>query len=123
MRQLVEFPLREGGSVLVQVDDAAEGGPVTRGWRDQNVPEKARETFEQAISRVEPAAQALLTQLRGLAEPPDEVAVEFGVELSAQAGAFIAAAGSTANFKVSLTWRRPSRSPAPVPPAPDPFPR
>jgi hypothetical protein len=34
--------------------------------------------------------------------------VEFGLELSAEAGAFIAAASSTANFKVTLSWRRSS---------------
>jgi hypothetical protein len=34
------------------------------------------------------------------------VGVEFGVTLSAEAGAFIAAAGTAANFKVTLTWHR-----------------
>jgi hypothetical protein len=34
------------------------------------------------------------------------VQVEFGLDLHAQAGAFIAAASATANFKIAMTWRR-----------------
>jgi hypothetical protein len=104
--RLVEFPLQDGGSVLVQVDEAA-AGPVTRGLGDsRTVTEQARLTFEDAISRVQPAAQSLISRLRALADAPDEVGLEFCLELSAEAGAFIASASSTANFRVTLTWRR-----------------
>jgi hypothetical protein len=104
MGRLVEFPLEDGSSILVEVDAA---GPVTRGLSDRRgVTEQAQQTFEQAVARVQPAAQALVRRLRALADAPEEIGVEFGVELSAEAGAFIAAASSTANFKVTLTWRR-----------------
>jgi Trypsin-co-occurring domain 1 len=104
--RLVEFPLQDGGAVLVQVDEAGSG-PVTRGLGDRHtVTEQARLTFEDAISRVQPAAESLLGRLRTLADAPDEVGLEFGLELSAEAGAFIASASSTANFRVTLTWRR-----------------
>jgi len=49
--------------------------------------------------------QAVIAQLRSLAHAPDEVHVEFGLNLHAEAGAFIAAVGTTANFTVALTWR------------------
>jgi hypothetical protein len=106
MAQLVEFPLDGGGSVLVQVQDVT-GGQVTRGLGDRHVLERAQHSFEEAISRIQPAAEALVSRLRALTETPDEIGVEFGLELSAEAGAFIAAVSTTANFKVSLTWRRP----------------
>jgi hypothetical protein len=106
MARLVEFPLEDGGTVLVQVDERTAQGPVTRGWADRSaVTDHAEQTFEQAISRVQPAAQALISRLRRLADAPEEVVVEFGLELSAEAGAFIASASTAANFKVSLTWR------------------
>jgi hypothetical protein len=106
MGQLVEFLLEDGGSVLVEVN-AAGAGPVTRGLGDRHMlTEQAQQTFEQAVARVQPAAQALVNRLRALADAPEEIGVEFGLELSAEAGAFIAAASSTANFKVTLTWRR-----------------
>jgi hypothetical protein len=34
------------------------------------------------------------------------VVVAFGLQLSAEAGAFIASASTSATFNVSLTWRR-----------------
>lgn len=108
MSRLVEFPLSEGGSVLVQVSGSNGEDVVTRGWREdrqQGVSERAQETFESAVTKVRPAADALLSSLVGLTHTPQEMTVEFAVELSAQAGAYIATLGSTANFKVTLTWR------------------
>ena len=108
MERLLEYPLDGGGSVLVQVEDGHGGdGEVTRGWgeRDRRVIEQAQESFQQAVGRVQPAVQALLAQFRSLADSPDTVSVEFGLELGAEVGAFVANASSKGNFKVSLTWR------------------
>ena len=41
-----------------------------------------------------------------MAGGPDEMTVEFGLRMSAQAGAYIAQASATATFKVTLTWRK-----------------
>jgi hypothetical protein len=68
--------------------------------------ERALETFEQALARVRPAVDGVIAQLRSLAQAPDEGRVEFGLELHALAGAFIASASTSANFMVGLTWRR-----------------
>jgi hypothetical protein len=111
-RQLVEFPLQDGGTVLVLVDDGAPG-EVTRGWADREtrVVEQAQQTFEQAVGRVQPAVQGLLKQLRSLADTPEQIQVEFGLQLSAEVGAFVAGASTTGNFKVSMTWRRDPEGP------------
>jgi hypothetical protein len=107
MGQLVEFGLNDGGTIFVEMHEAARvSGPVTRDLRGGQVTERARQTFEDAIQRVEPAAQAIITQVRGMAQAPDEVQVEFGLDLHAEAGAFIAAASATANFRIAMTWRR-----------------
>jgi hypothetical protein len=52
------------------------------------------------------AARSLIARLRSIDDAPDEVGLEFGVQLSAQTGAFIASVAAEANFKVSMTWRR-----------------
>jgi hypothetical protein len=41
-----------------------------------------------------------------LVEPPDEVAVEFGVKMTVETGAVIAKASTDANFKINLTWKK-----------------
>jgi hypothetical protein len=106
MKRLAEFPLDQGGTVLVEVDDAP-GGPVTRGLgRDRpGLVERTDRTFEEATAAVTPAARSLIARLRGMDDPPSEISIEFGVQLSAQSGAFIASAAVEANFRVSLIWR------------------
>jgi hypothetical protein len=107
MGQLVEFGLNDGGTILVEVHETTSAaGPVTRDLDGSKVTERAQHTFEDAVEHVEPAAQAIITRLRGMAQAPDEVQVEFGLDLHAEAGAFIAAASATANFKIAMTWRR-----------------
>jgi Trypsin-co-occurring domain 1 len=114
MERLVEFPLESGGSVLVDVT-GHHTGPVTRSLKGAEVVERARQTFEEAVGRVQPAVEGVIAQLRSLAEVPDEVHVEFGLDLHAEAGAFIAAVSTTANFTVALTWRRDPVSTQPQP--------
>jgi Trypsin-co-occurring domain 1 len=46
-----------------------------------------------------------MAQFRNLRVPPQITVVEFGVKLSVDADAFIAAVETEANFKVTLTWR------------------
>jgi len=107
VKRLVEFPLEQGGSVLIEIDESP-AGPVTRGLGKAYpaLVEQADKTFEDATATVTPAALSLIARLRGIDDPPDEVGIEFGVQLSAQAGAFIASAAGQANFVVSMTWRR-----------------
>ena len=106
VKQLAEFPLEQGGSVLVEVDEGA-AGPVMRGLgRDHpTLAERTDKTFEEATASVTPAAASLIARLRSISDPPAEIGIEFGVQLSAQTGAFIASAAAAANFKVSMTWR------------------
>jgi Trypsin-co-occurring domain 1 len=107
VKRLVEFRLDQGGSVLVEVDELP-GGPVVRGLgKDRStLVEEADKTFEDATAAVTPAARSLIARLRSIEDAPDEVGIEFGVQLSAQTGAFIASVAAEANFKVSMTWRR-----------------
>ena len=107
MKRLVEFPLEQGGHVLAEIDDAA-AGPVMRGLgKDRSsLVEEADKTFEDATAAVTPAARSLIARLRSIDDPPDEVAIQFGVQLSAQTGAFIASVAAEANFTVSMTGRR-----------------
>ena len=105
MKRLVEFPLEGGSSILVEVDEPQAEG-VVRAARPGEIAERAVETFETALKKIQPAAVAIINQLRKVSDPPDQVNVEFGVKLSAGAGAVIASAGAEANYKVTLSWKR-----------------
>ncbi|CAN7164140.1 CU044_2847 family protein [Terrabacter sp. LjRoot27] len=106
MGQLVEFAAADGEVVLVEVSSDLTRRPVTRGLGGGvDVVERANVSFEEAVGRVQPAVEGVVARLRALPEAPDEVHVEFGLNLHAEAGAFIASASTTANFTVALTWR------------------
>ena len=102
MKRLVEFPLEEGGSIVVELDEPETGGTVRAGREDTI--EKARETFEDALNKVLPATKTVVERLRNMESRPDEVEVTFGVNLSTMAGAVIASASAAANFGVTVRW-------------------
>src|SRR4051794_38912253 len=110
MRTLVEFPLEGGGSVVVETDDAGRGtddGEVTRGLgRPDRSIARAGETFEEAVARIQPGALAMVRALREGAGAPDEITVEFGVQLTAELGAVVARTSAQANFTVRMRWQR-----------------
>jgi hypothetical protein len=105
MTKLVEYPLEDGTTVLVEVD-GAERGSTMRGMGSTQLAEKATQTFEDALEKIRPAAGLVIAKLRDLSVPPDQIGVEFGIKLSADAKAYIASASAEANFKVTLTWKR-----------------
>jgi hypothetical protein len=102
MKRLVEFPLEEGGSIIVEVDEPETGGTIRAGREDKI--EQARETFENALNKVLPATKTVVEKLRSMTSRPDEIEVTFGVNLSTMAGAFIASASAEANFGVTVHW-------------------
>jgi hypothetical protein len=111
MKHLVEFPLQDGGTMLVEVDEqegytetTMRGGLVKAARPASEVVENAKKTFEEALEKIKPAAQSIISTLRDLHDAPDEIDVQFGIKLSAEAGAFIASAGVEANYTVSLKW-------------------
>jgi hypothetical protein len=109
MPRFAQFPLKGGGSLVVEVDGAdSSGSRVMRGMTTEDAIVSATSTFESALENVRSAAEAILHQLCSLAQPPDEVAVEFGVKMSAESGAIIAKASGEANFKINLVWKKSS---------------
>ncbi|MEU2062828.1 CU044_2847 family protein [Streptomyces sp. NPDC013455] len=104
---IMEFPLHDGGGVLVRVSDERVPSPaITRSGSAPGVIGKAEATFDSLSRAVRAVAQDMAAQMEGLVQRPDVLLVEFGVELNAKAGAVITTAGASAQLKVSLTWNR-----------------
>lgn len=105
MDELVRFELEDGSSVIV----AMTGEPtIARASRTGDSIRKAAESLETALSSVKDAGASALRQFRNVADPPDEVAIEFGVEFTAEAGAIIARSALAGHLQVTLTWKQPS---------------
>jgi hypothetical protein len=106
MKKLVEFPLEDGTCLTVEVDEPDSPDSLVRASRDNELIVHAQQSFESAIDRVKPAASIIIQKLRSLHDSPDEIDVEFGLKLTATAGAVVAAAGLEANYKVTLKWQK-----------------
>ena len=107
MGTFVEFPVEDGGTLLVAVNDVDvrdSHQQTYRGGGTRDVVERSTRTMEAAVERIRPAARAFVDAFSQLPRPPDEVSVTFGVELSAEAGAIIATTAAKANFSVTLCW-------------------
>ncbi|MEU2924801.1 CU044_2847 family protein [Streptomyces sp. NPDC007251] len=114
MGRLLEFTTDDGAVVVVE---SAEPGTGTRlvGRGDGGPAAQASRTFEGALDGVRSAAQSALRVFRDGSLRPDSVELEFGVKLTAEAGAVIAKGAAEGQLVVRLAWSAPH--PATAPPA------
>ena len=79
-KEIVQFELSDGSPVYVEVEerDAAE---VDRAGRGAGAIAKAQDGFVDAMKKIKPAAEAVLTTFQEL-NTPDEINLEFGIKLS-----------------------------------------
>lgn len=101
MAGLVAVPLEGGGVVVVEMDHIPGG--VVKAGRAGQVVAQAAQTLEDALGSVTPVAQSILAKLQQAG--PQEVTVEFGVTLTAEAGAVIAKTAGECHLKVTLHWK------------------
>jgi hypothetical protein len=111
MEQLLQFE-SGGGTVLVEVADDEPG--IERAARVDDLVVKARESLESAMDQIRAFANTTLGKLEDLARQPEQVEVEFGIRLNAEAGAVIARTGAEGHLQVKLTWTRPKAAAAPT---------
>ena len=107
MKRIVEFPLESGDSILIEVDEPAPSD--ARIGLGNKVVKTAQQTFESALEKVKPVANAILTKVRSLDEPADEVEVKFGIKMSAELGAVVTSGTAEVNYEITLKWKRESK--------------
>jgi hypothetical protein len=112
MSKYVEFPLEGGGTILIEAEDdnnKMTGGFVRSGTGDaaKDAAEQAKQSFDDAIENVRKSANLLVTKLRDLSEPPDEMDVTFRLKASSELGNLaVGKAGAEANYIVTLKWKK-----------------
>lgn len=124
MENLVQFDTAGGpdgpAQILVAVaDDEVRGGSGLAA-RDDGGAVRATRTFESSLEGARAAAESALRVFRDGRLKPDAVEIEFGVKLTAEAGAVIAKSAVEGHLVVKLSWA-PRSAPAPgLAPAPAP---
>jgi hypothetical protein len=93
------------GPVVVEVDDPHAGSESIR-WSPDEVVHDAAGTFENALANVRAAIVSALGTFRDDSLRPDDMEIEFGVKLNAEAGAVIAKTALEGHLVVKLRWTR-----------------
>ena len=101
--ELVQFTLSDGNSLLVEVDDQEPG--IQRASRVDDFIVQAKVSLDGAMDQIRAMAAVTLAKLAELPHRPDDIEVEFGVRLNAEAGAVIARTQAEGHLKVKLTWK------------------
>jgi len=105
-KKVVEYKLEKGGVILIEVEETElEKGRVPVA-NTSGVPQKAKKEFEKALDEIRPVADAIVQKLKDLSSKPDNIGIEFGIKMNAQAGALIAATSVESNFKITISWSR-----------------
>jgi len=107
MAEIVEYPLEDGGVLLVQsasVDTAQDELGLASSPEERT--KKAKETLESALAQVTPALKSVAGKLRDLSS--DALTVEFGLTLTAEAGVLLAKGSTEVHFTVTLAWSKDS---------------
>ncbi|SNX88785.1 hypothetical protein SAMN06272735_9294 [Streptomyces sp. TLI_55] len=100
MRSFARLPMEGGGSILFEAPELSEG-PVKAGRIGEAVRELPSSVRE-ALGPVTDLAREALEQVRRAG--PDEVEIEFGVDLAVEAGAVITRTGAGCHLKVTVRW-------------------
>ncbi|MCL2652638.1 MAG: hypothetical protein FWD63_02465 [Propionibacteriaceae bacterium] len=103
MANLLQIETEHGETVVFEVDDT-EPGPV--GLAPGEVIPKLDAKLEDILAGIRPAAAKVVDVFKDLG--PDTCQIQFGITITAAAGAVIAKAGGSANITVTLTWAKPS---------------
>jgi len=109
MSHLIEFKLSDGETVLVEGMDEKQTSSgrnlVSRGGQNAEHITQAEKTLQEAMQTARSAAESVLDTFKEM-NTPDEIQLQFGVKLAAQAGVIIASANSEVNFQVTLKWNK-----------------
>ncbi|MFE0062040.1 CU044_2847 family protein, partial [Streptomyces sp. NPDC059003] len=98
---LVQFTTDDGARVVVaDVDDASGARLVSRG----DGPAQAARTFEASLDGARAAADSALRVFRDGTLRPDAVEIEFGVRMTAEAGAVLVKGSAEGHLLVRLSW-------------------
>ena len=108
MSEAVRYRLGNESTVLFEVDEGASG--VGRVSRATNGVVEATSRLEEALDSVRDAARASLRTLQTLS--PQKLELEFGVKLTAEAGALIAKTVGEGHFVVKVVWESRDAAPA-----------
>ncbi|WP_424950036.1 CU044_2847 family protein [Deinococcus sp.] len=113
---MTRFRLETGGELLIETrgDEQESSAVVDGGIRTElarpelsggETVQDAAQSFEQALQGAAPALQSVADFLKTI-DNPDEISVQVGLKLSAQAGIILAHVGAEGTLNVTMKWTK-----------------
>lgn len=118
MADFVALPLKDGGEIVFKCSapdpeaNRVDSGPINAGRegnRGDVVVERTRQSFSAALAGLTALSEETRATLSRVS--PDEVSIEFGLEVEAGAGVVLASVSSTCQMTVAVTWKSERRRP------------
>jgi hypothetical protein len=95
------------GALIVEFDQPTGGGPlpvavITPG----DAIAKSNQAVDAAMETIHEMSERFLNAIEGLATPPSEVELEFGISFQMEGGAIVVKSTAGASLTVKLTWKK-----------------
>lgn len=97
------FTIDENATVIVEFPEKSGLQPVSR-LSPREVARKSSEALDQAMNTIHHMARRVNATLNAMAEPPEQVEVDFGITFDADVGAVIARDAAECSISVKLVW-------------------
>jgi hypothetical protein len=106
--RIIEFKIDDGEqtTVLVEADDSIPAEGQTRVSVGGILTEQASKALDNALSGIRPIIAAVTRHVVDAAADAQEVEMELGFKLTADAGVILARTGAEGHCKVSIKWVR-----------------
>lgn len=110
MKYLVELPVgdSEGTAQVVGIEIELPADGLVKVSRPGQVVARAARSLGDMLATIRPVAENFVDGFDGMTHAPDEISLEFGLSLSADASLVVSSTAAAANFKVSLKWHTPT---------------
>jgi hypothetical protein len=105
MKTVTELSLKEGGTILIETEPPSARTGAVRVSKDGEILDRTQVQLETALTKIRPVASAIVSALNRSVDAPAEIAVEFGIKLSAEANVVISSTAVEGSFKISLKWK------------------
>jgi hypothetical protein len=107
---LLEVPLTDGGTLLVEADRTEIPGELVLASPGEGAATaRAVRTLEESLGQLEPLLRTLKDRL--VASSPETFEVSFGVKLGGETGIILAKGTAEVNLAITMTWKRPAPEP------------
>jgi len=103
--QLLSFQTDAETEILVEILSAEDGYDTYRGPAER-VAAKAQKSFDATLDSLKLVTQKVVNKLTEIKNSPDEVTLELGIKINAEADVVLTKVGGETHMNLTLKWKK-----------------